>query len=222
MIKLKKNIYFSIAIDGDSASGKTTGSKFIAKHFGFKLLTSGKLYRYVAFRIIKDNKKKLDKKYLKKITKNITFKKLQNNKMMYTDDVTSYASSIAKIKFIRKLLNKFQKKFSKNKQFIIEGRDIASKILPNADLKLFFICSPTEKAKRRLKEYIKEKRKITLQEVKKSLKKRDYSDKNRKESPLLFVKGAVLVDTTNLTIKQMEAKLKKLVREAIQKKYGNL
>ena len=64
MIKLKKNIYFSIAIDGDSASGKTTASKFIAKHFGFKLLTSGKLYRYVAFRIIKDNKKKLDKKYL--------------------------------------------------------------------------------------------------------------------------------------------------------------
>ena len=222
MIKLKKNIYFSIAIDGDSASGKTTGSKFIAKHFGFKLLTSGKLYRYVAFRIIKDNKKKLDKKYLKKITKNITFKKLQNNKMMYADDVTIYASSIAKIKFIRKLLNKFQKKFSKNKKFIIEGRDIGSKILPNADLKLFFKCSPAEKAKRRLREYNKEKRKITLQEVKKSLKKRDYSDKNRKESPLLFVKGAVLVDTTNLTLKQMEAKLKKLVQEAIQKKYGNL
>jgi len=87
---------------------------------------------------------------------------------------------------------------------------------------LFFICSPTEKAKRRLKEYIKEKRKITLKEVKKSLKKRDYSDKNRKESPLLFVKGAVLVNTTNLTLKQMEAKLKKLVQEAIQKKYGNL
>ena len=181
MKKTKKNIYFSIAIDGDSASGKTTASKFIARHFGFKLLTSGKLYRYLAFRIIKDNKKKLNKTYLKKLAKNINFKKLQNNKMMYSDHVTSYASSIAKIKFIRNLLNKFQKKFSKNKQFIIEGRDIASKILPNADLKLFFICSPTEKAKRRLKEYIKEKRKITLEEVKKSLKKRDYSDKIAEE-----------------------------------------
>ena len=222
MKKTKKNIYFSIAIDGDSASGKTTASKFIARHFGFKLLTSGKLYRYLAFRIIKDNKKKIDKTYLKKITKNITFKKLQNNKMMYTDHVTSYASSIAKIKFIRNLLNKFQKKFSKNKKFIIEGRDIGSKILPNADLKLFFKCSQTEKAKRRLIEYNKEKRKITLKEIKKSLKKRDYSDKNRRESPLIFVKGAVLVDTTKLTIKQMEAKLKKIVKEAIKKKYGNL
>ena len=219
---MKKNINFSIAIDGDSASGKTTGSKFIAKYFGFKLLTSGKLYRYLAYKIIKDNKKKLNKKYLKKITKNITFKNLQNNKTMYTDEVTSYASSIAKIKFIRKLLNKFQKKFSKNKKFIIEGRDIGSKILPNADLKLFFKCSPEEKAKRRLKEYNKEKREITLKEVKKSLKKRDYSDKNRKESPLLFVKGAVLVNTTKLTIKQMETKLKKVVQEAIKKKYGNL
>ena len=222
MIKLKKNIYFSVAIDGDSASGKTTGSKFIAKHFGFKLLTSGKLYRYTTFKIIKENKKKLKKIYLKKIIKNISFKKLQDNKTMYTDEVTSYASSIAKIKFIRKLLNKFQKKFSKNKRFIIEGRDIGSKILPNADLKLFFKCSPEEKAKRRLMEYNKEKRKITLKEVKKSLKKRDYSDKNRKESPLIFVKGAVLVDTTKLTIKQMEAKLKKIVQEAIKKKYGNL
>ena len=222
MKKLKQNIYFSIAIDGDSASGKTTASKFIAKYFGFKLLTSGKLYRYLAYKIIKDKKKKLNKTYLKKVTKNINFKNLQNNKMMYTDDVTSYASSIAKIKFIRKLLNKFQKKFSKNKKFIIEGRDIGSKILPNADLKLFFKCSSEEKAKRRLKEYNKEKREITLKEVKKSLKKRDYSDKNRKESPLIFVKGAVLVDTTKLTIKQMEVKLKKVVQKAIKKKYGNL
>ena len=142
--------------------------------------------------------------------------------MMYSDNVTSYASSIAKIKFVRKLLNKFQKKFSKNKKFIIEGRDIGSKILPNADLKLFFKCSPKEKAKRRLKEYNKEKRKITLKEVKKSLKKRDYSDKNRKESPLIFVKGAVLVDTTKLTINQMEVKLKKIVLKALKKKYGNL
>ena len=222
MKKLKQNIYFSIAIDGDSASGKTTASKFIARHFGFKLLTSGKLYRYLAFRIIKDNKKKLNKTYLKKVAKNITFKKLQNNKMMYSDHVTSYASSIAKIKFIRNLLNKFQKKFSKNKKFIIEGRDIGSKILPNADLKLFFKCSPGEKAKRRLREYNKEKRKITLQEVKKSLKKRDYSDKNRKESPLLFVKGAVLVVTTNLTIKKMRLKLINIVNKAIKRKYGNL
>ena len=220
-MKLNKNIIFSIAIDGGAASGKSTGSKIIAKFFKFKLLTSGELYRYVAYRMIKDKKKITNRKYLKKITKNITFKKLKNKKL-YDPKVSSYVSTIAKKKFIRNLLKKFQKEFSKNKKFIIEGRDIASKILPKADLKLFFRCSVKEKAKRRFKEFKKENKKISLKEVEKALKKRDFMDKNRKESPLLFVKGAVLVDTTIINIKQMKDKLISIVTKAINKKYGNL
>ena len=220
-MKLNKNIIFSIAIDGGAASGKSTGSKIIAKFFKFKLLTSGELYRYVAYRMIKDKKKITNKKYLKKITKNINLKKLKNKKL-YDPKVSSYVSTIAKKKFIRNLLKKFQKEFSKNKKFIIEGRDIASKILPKADLKLFFRCSVKEKAKRRFKEFKKENKKITLKEVEKALKKRDFMDKNRKESPLLFVKGAVLVDTTKINVKQMKGKLISIVKKAINKKYGNL
>lgn len=218
---LKKNLKFSIAIDGGAASGKSTGSKIISKIFNFKLLTSGELYRYVAYQIIKNNKKISDEVYLKKITKNITIGKLKNKKL-YNPEVSYYVSTISKIKFIRNLLKKFQKNFSLNNQFIIEGRDIASKILPNADLKLFFTCSINEKAKRRFKEFKKLNKKISLKEVKKALKRRDYMDKNRKESPLLFVKGAVLVDTTKISIKQMEVKLKKIVIKAINNKYGNL
>tara|TARA_B100001758_G_C18359224_1_gene584645 strand:- start:175 stop:837 length:663 start_codon:yes stop_codon:yes gene_type:complete len=220
-MKLNKNIIFSIAIDGGAASGKSTGSKIIAKFFKFKLLTSGELYRYVAYRMIKDKKKITNKKYLKKITKNINLKKLKNKKL-YDPKVSSYVSTIAKKKFIRNLLKKFQKEFSRNKTFIIEGRDIASKILPKADLKLFFRCSVKEKAKRRFKEFKKENKKISLKEVEKALKKRDFMDKNRKESPLLFVKGAVLVDTTKINVKQMKGKLISIVKKAINKKYGNL
>ena len=220
-MNFKKNYSFSIAIDGSSASGKTTGSKIIAKNFGFKLLSSGKLYRYVAYKLSKDKKKLTNKSYLKKITNEITLKKLKTNKL-YDANITTYASSIAKIKFIRNLLKQFQKNFSKNKKFIIEGRDIASKIIPKADLKLFFHCSISTKAKRRLKEFKKINNKITLQQVKKALKKRDFVDKNRKESPLIFVKGAVLVNTTKINIKQMEDKLNKLVKIAINNKYGNL
>ena len=95
--------------------------------------------------------------------------------------------------------------------------------MPKADLKIFFKCSIKEKARRRLNEFKKKNKNITLSEVEKSLKSRDFSDKNRKESPLLFVKGAVLVDTTNLSIKQMEAKLFKLVSKKINKKTnGNI
>ena len=216
-----KNFLFSIAVDGGSASGKTTGSKIISKNFGFHLLSSGKLYRYVAYKLIQDKKKITHKLYLKKLTKKITLNKLKSNKL-YNNNVTNLASSIAKIKFIRNLLKKYQKNFLLKKKIIIEGRDIASKIIPNADLKLFFYCSIKQKAKRRFKEFKKKNKKITLKEVEKALKKRDFMDKNRKESPLLFVRGAVLVNTTKINKKQMEDKLNNLVKKAIIKKYGNL
>ncbi len=218
---IKKNIKFSIAIDGSSASGKTTGSKIISKHFKFKLLSSGKLYRYLASQIIK-NKNKYNKKFIRNQSKKITILKLKNNKLN-SPQITRLSSIIAKKKFIRNQLKKFQIDFiKKNKKVIIEGRDIASKIMPNADLKIFFKCSLKEKAKRRLKEYKKINKNITLRDVKKSLKLRDFSDKNRKESPLLFVKGAVLVDTTKLTLKQMKLRLINLVQRELKNKYGNI
>ena len=217
----KKDIKFSIAIDGSSASGKTTGSKIISKKFKFALLSSGLVYRYLAYKII-NNKNNYNRKYVFNQSKKITLGKLKNKKL-YSFKVTKLASIIARKKYIRTILKKFQKDFiKKNNKVVIEGRDIASKIMPNADLKIFFKCSIKEKAKRRLKEFKKYNNKITLKEVEKSLKSRDYSDKNRKESPLLFVKGAVLVDTTKMNIKQMQAKLISLVYKKLAKKYGNI
>ena len=218
---IKKNKKFKIAIDGSSASGKTTGSKIISKELKFKLLSSGKLYRYLAFQILK-NKRKYNQKYIKIQSKKITFQKLKNKKLD-NPEITKLASLIARKKYIRNELKKFQTNFiNRNNKVIIEGRDIASKIMPNADLKIFFKCSLKEKAKRRLKEYKKLNKKINLDEVEKSLKSRDFSDKNRKESPLIFVKGAVLVDTSNLTINQMRLKLVKLVKKELFIKYGSI
>ena len=217
-----KNIPFKIAIDGSSASGKTTGSKFISKKFKLKLLTSGKLYRFLALKILKNNNK-YNSQFINKVSKKITLNNL-NSKKIFTQKVTELASSIAKIKYIRNSLKNFQLSFiKKNKRIIIEGRDIASKIMPKADLKIFFKCSLKEKAKRRLNEYRKINKNIKLKDVQKALKSRDFLDKNRKESPLLFVKGAVLIDTTNLSKKKMEAKLFKLVnRRIINKINGNI
>ena len=219
---MTKKFIFSIAVDGSSASGKSTGSKYISKTFGFKLLSSGKLYRYMAYKIIQ-NKYNFNSKFTKKIAKKIATNKL-NKRNLYSPNVTDLASIIAKKKYIRAQLKKFQIDFiKKNSKVIVEGRDIASKIMPNADLKIFFKCSLDEKAKRRLKEFKKLNNKIKLKEVKKALKLRDFNDKNRKESPLLFTKGAVLVDTTKLNLNQMRVKLKNLVKKEInKKKYGSL
>ena len=220
MKKKIKNLY--IAVDGSSASGKTTASKIISKEFKLKLLSSGKLYRYIAYKIIK-NKSKYNKNIIKNFSKSISEKKL-NSKKLYSESVTSLSSIIAKKKYIRNYLKNYQIDFiKKNKFVIIEGRDIASKILPNADLKLFFRCSIRKKALRRFEEFKKNNSSIKIKEVEKALKLRDFSDKNRKESPLLFVKGAVLVDTTNLTLNQMNSKIVKLVRKRIKQKIdGNI
>ena len=130
---IKKNIKFSIAIDGSSASGKTTGSKIISKKFKFKLLSSGKLYRYLAYKIIKNNKK-YDQKYIRNQSKKITLLKLKNKKLN-SPQITRLSSIIATKKYIRNELKKFQIDFiKKNTKVIIEGLDIPSKIIPNADL----------------------------------------------------------------------------------------
>ena len=221
MKKLSIKAVFKIAADGSSASGKTTGSKLIANKFKMSFLSSGKLYRYCALKTLQ-NKSNYNKVFINKIAKSITLKKL-NNKKLYNPEVAELSSIISKKRFVRKALKSFQKNFiKKSRLVIVEGRDIGSKIMPNADLKLFFACSMKEKAKRRLKEFQKLNKKISLNEVKKALNQRDKEDTRRKISPLIMTKNAVLVDTTKLTIRQMEAKLINLVNKSINRKYGNL
>ena len=222
MRKLNNKIEFKIAADGSSASGKTTGGKLIARKFKMSFLSSGALYRYCALKIL-ENKNKYDVKFVNKIARTIKLNKL-NNKRLYDPEVTKFSSIIAKKSFVRKALMNFQKNFIKNSNLlIIEGRDIGSKILgAKADLKLFFKCNIKAKAKRRFKEFRSLDKKITLKQVEKALKLRDIEDKKRRISPLRMTKNAVIVDTSKLTIKQMERKLVNLVKEKIKIKYGNL
>ena len=221
MKKLSKKAIFKIAADGSSASGKTTGSKLIANKYKMSFLSSGKLYRYCALKTLQ-NRSNYSIVFINKIAKSITLKKL-NNKKLYNPEVAELSSIISKKRFVRKALKSFQKNFiKKSRLVIVEGRDIGSKIMPNADLKLFFTCSMKEKAKRRIKEFQKLNKKISLNEVKKALIQRDKEDTRRKISPLIMTKNAVLVDTTKLSLKQMEAKLINLVKNSIKNKYGNL
>ena len=221
MKKIYKKIEFKIAADGSSASGKTTGGKLIAKKLKMKFLSSGALYRFCALKTL-ENRNTYNVKFIKKISNSITLKKLQNKKL-YSPEVARLSSIIAKKPYVRKALKGFQKNFiKKSKLVVVEGRDIGTKIMPNADLKVFFTCSIKEKAKRRLKEFKNLNKNISLKKVEKALIQRDKEDTNRKISPLIMTKNAVLVDTTKLTIKQMDAKLINLVKNSIKKKYGNL
>ena len=218
-MKLKKNINLLIACDGGAASGKTTAAKLLSKKYNLKFLSSGLLYRYISYKLIVKRNIPNKNVYVKKISEKITLKKLKNKKL-FNQDVTQNAYEIAKSKKIRFLLKKFQKNFSKQNHVCIEGRDIGSVICPNADIKFFFKCNLEARSKRRWKEYKKNNSKISLKEVKKALKLRDYADTNRKHSPLRVSKDSIVIDTSKLNIKQTLSKISKIVEKKLLLKYG--
>ena len=220
-LKLKKKIKLLIACDGGAASGKTTAAKLISQKYSLHLLSSGLLYRYLSYKLLSKKKLLNENAYIKKISKNITLNKLKNNKL-FDQNVTLYSYKIAKSKKIRILLKKYQKNFAKRNHVCIEGRDIGSVICPKADIKLFFKCNIEVRAKRRWKEYRKNNSKISLAEVKKTLKTRDYSDINRKHSPLRVLKDSIVIDTSKLSKKQMLNKISKIVESKLLLKYGRI
>jgi cytidylate kinase len=220
-LKLKKFYNLIVAADGGAASGKTTGAKLISKKYGLQFLSSGSLYRYASYQLLK-YKPKNNIVFLKKCFKNLNLKKL-NNKNLQSPEISAHSSIIAKEKKIRSILKVFQKKFAKKfNKVCIEGRDIGTIILPNADIKFFFQCGLDVAAKRRFRELRKNNNRITLAEVKKAMRIRDNLDKKRKNSPLIQAKNAVIVQTDKLkNIKGMLNKMSKTIEEKIKKKYGS-
>ena len=150
-MKLKNNVRLFITCDSGAGAGKTTASKYLSKQYGVNLLTSGLLYRMVAYKLLASKKTVNDTSFLKKITKNIN-SKLLNNAKLYSPKVTAYTSKIAKIKKVRLLLKNYQKKFAKKRLVVIEGRD-SGVLFPKSDIKIFFKCSLKIAAKRRFREF---------------------------------------------------------------------
>ena len=132
-----KNKTIQISCDGGAATGKSTGAKLIAKKYNLEFLSSGLLYRYASFLILK-YKPKNKITFLRKKFKNLNYKKLDKINL-HSPKISEYSAVIAKINDVRKILKKFQTNFAKkNKNCCIEGRDISTKILPNSDIKIFF------------------------------------------------------------------------------------
>jgi len=215
-----QNKIIQISVDGTGSSGKSTGAKMIARKYKLKFLSSGLLYRYASFLLIK-HKPKNKINFLKIKFKNLNYQKL-NKINLHTPKISEKTAIIAKISEIRKILKNFQINFSKkNKNCCIEGRDISTKILPNSDIKFFFRCNLNTAALRRYKELKKNSKKIKLKEVKKALRIRNNHDTKRKNSPLLKHRDAIEIDTGKLNKQAMLKKMSRYVDKAIRTKYGD-
>ena len=220
-MKLKKHYKFLVAADGSAASGKTTGARKIAKKYGLKFLSSGLLYRFASYQILKHQPKNKIA-FLKKIFKKFNYNKLKNLNL-HSSEISEHTSIIAKEKKIRVILKLFQKRFARKfSRVCIEGRDIGTVILPNADIKFFFKCDLNTAARRRFKELRKKNKRINFNTVKKQIKKRNLRDVSRKNSPLLKSPDAVIVDTGKLKkIPDMINKMSEIMESKIRSKYGS-
>ena len=215
-----KNKNIRITCDGAAATGKSTGAGLIAKKYKLAFLSSGLLYRYASYLILKYRpKNKIS--FLKKSFLKLNYKKI-NKINLHTLEISSYSAKIAKLLSVRNILKKYQTNFvNKNKGCVLEGRDASTKILPNSDIKFFFICGLNIASKRRFKELKKRSKNINFKVVKRALHERNLADSTRKISPLQKHPDAVVVDTGKLHKKAMIAKMSKYIERTLKNKYGN-
>ena len=205
-----------VAIDSPAAAGAGTIAKAISKYFNLLYLDTGKIYRFIAFLKIKFPEK-YSYKFIKRKIEGLKLKDLER-KVLLNDDIGTTASIISKDKKIRKLVNNFQiscayifpKKFNGS---CLDGRDITYRIIPDANFKFFITASLKVRAIRRYRELRKLGKKTTLKDVKKSIKTRDYSDYNRRISPLKRTKDSILINTSNLTKSACFLKIKNIIEK---------
>ena len=217
-MKLNRKVRLLVTCDSSAGAGKTTAAKYLSRRFGLSLLTSGLLYRYVAYKLMILKRKVTDVVFLKKITKNINPKHLKNHKL-YSPEVTEFTAKISKIKRVRILLRGYQTRFARKRLAVLEGRDQGI-LFNKADVKFFFKCSLKIAAKRRFKEFRKTNKKITLKEVESAIKRRNYTDVTRAFMPLRIPPGAVVISTSSISKKEMFRRISKIVEKKLLLKYG--
>ena len=216
----KKKDIITVAIDSPAAAGAGTQAKLISEYYKLFYLDTGKIYRYIG-KLKLDNKKEFNYNFIKKKIRNIKLAYLKN-KSLLSNEVAVSASVISKDKNIRNIVKKFQQKYAYNppKKFkgsVLDGRDIITVQVKDAMFKFFITASLNVRAKRRFVEYQKLNKKMTYNEVFKSLKNRDKSDRNRKYGPLKKTKDSILINTTKLSKKACFKK----IRAIMDKKLNN-
>lgn len=206
-----------IAVDGPAASGKGTLAKKIAEYFDLAHLDTGKLYRFVGYKLLEQGinpeniKEGKNLEFATKAARNIKLQDLTSTNLS-SEDIGKAASIVSAIPEIRKALLDFQRKIAKSsKGAVLDGRDIGTVICPDADYKFFITANIEARAKRRYKELQNKGSAVIYTSVLKDLEERDERDLRRKISPLVPAEGAIYIDTTNLDVDTVFEKVISLI-----------
>ena len=212
-----------IAIDGPAGAGKSTIAKELARILGFMYVDTGAMYRTAALSCLKNNidfeneddvSKNCDDADIKIIYEDGVQKMFLDgvnvSEKIRREEVGNAASKVAKYPGVRKKLVKLQQELAKKYDVIMDGRDIGTMVLPDAQLKIYLTASVEKRAERRFKELLEKGLECRLEEIEKDIEQRDYNDMHRKESPLKKAEDAIEVDTSDMTIAEVTEAIKSL------------
>jgi len=217
-----------IAIDGPAGAGKGAISKRLANEIGFMNLDSGVLYRCVSLEILRNNIDLSDIDKIVKIAKemNITFKKDGDDELVFLngedvtkaireDAINNIVSEVSIIKELREEILIIQRELVKDKDAVVEGRDIGTCVFPDAAIKIYLDAEIEERARRRYKENIEKGMKTTYEETLEVLKHRDRIDMGREAAPLKKAEDAIVINSTEMTIKDVVEEIKRIASEKL-------
>ena len=218
--------YVSVAVDGPAGSGKSTITKMVAKSLGFNYVDTGAMYRALTFNFLSNGLDELEEEKIKELLSKTDFKVEYVDGVQYvyvnneevsdkirTAEVSKFTSLFAKSPAVRDFLIDTQRNLANTNNIIMDGRDIASVVLPNADVKIFLTASVEERARRRVLDFERQGiENVDFEKVKEDIKARDWQDENRDIAPLVKVDSATLLDTTCLTIDEVVEKMTELVK----------
>ena len=218
--------YVSVAVDGPAGSGKSTITKMVAEKLGFNYVDTGAMYRALTYNFLSNDLKELEENKIKELLEDLDFRVEYVDGVQYvyvndvevsdkirTAEVSKYTSLFAKSPAVRGFLIDTQRNLAHTNNIIMDGRDIASVVLPNADVKIFLTASVEERARRRVLDFERQGiENVDFEKVKEDIKARDWQDENRDIAPLVKVDSATLVDTTSMTIDEVVDKMTELVK----------
>lgn len=219
----------NIAIDGPAGAGKSTIAKAVAKELGLIYLDTGAMYRAVAYAALKNGTDVSDAKrvaaLLEGLKMDIRYEDGVQLIFVNGENVTPYlrtpemskaASDISALPVVRYKMVEMQREFAATRDVVLDGRDIGTFVLPDANCKFYMTASPEERAKRRFEELRLKGENCSYDDVLNDIIKRDYNDSHREVAPLKQADDAVYLDTTTLTIAQVVAAVEKVVKEKIR------
>ena len=220
---------FSIAIDGPAGAGKSTMAKALAKELGAMYLDTGAMYRAFGLYMLRKNAVN-DKAAVARAVEDmdIDVRFVDGAQRLYLsgEDVTSAirepevsmaASTVSAVPQVRERMVALQRKIAEGQNVVMDGRDIGTKVLPNATLKIYLTASAEERARRRCKELEEKGKPEPYEQVLRDMVQRDYQDTHRAASPLQPAEDSVHVDSSKLTIEETVTLMKKLAEEAISR-----